>query len=220
MTKTNWKRQRSPCLESLPCHGTRPILRYLPRAAALLLVCTPLLAAESAPTPTLIRAADYENLQAAFDAVPENGGLVTLPPGRFLIDKPLILSRGDTRIVGAGAATCLVNTNEEGKPTLILRPTDIEENRRSRIWRIQLADFRICGDPKAINAKSTEPKSGDGILAHGVHEIYIHGLSVDHHGGNGINLINCEEDARVSDSILTYNRKAGTGHRRGPRHCC
>ena len=39
--------------------------------------------------------------------------------------------------------------------------------------------------------------------------MFIHGLSIDHHGGNGIRLVDCYEDARVSDSILTYNRQAG-----------
>ncbi len=175
---------------------------------AIFSTCFPLLAAESA-APSEVRAADYPTLQAAFDAVPESGGLVILPPGRFLIDRPLVLSRAETRVIGAGAATCLVNTNESGEPTLIVRPTDIEKNPRSRIWRVQLADFRICGDPKAVDAKSTEPKSGDGLLAHGVNELFVHGLSIDHHGGNGIHLVHCYEDARVSDSILTYNRKAG-----------
>lgn len=157
----------------------------------------------------VIRAADYENLQAALDAVPAGGGLIVLPPGRFLIDEPLVLTRGETRIVGAGAATCLVNTNEQGKPTLILRPANIDQDRRARIWRVQLADFRICGDPKAVDAKSTEPGSGDGLLAKGVNELFVHGLSIDHHGGNGIHLVDCYEDARVSDSIVTYNRQAG-----------
>lgn len=177
--------------------------------AMALLVCTPVTAAESGAATAIIHAADHADLQAALDAVPAGGGLVVLPPGRFLIKQPLVLSRGETRIVGAGAATCLVNTNEEGKPTLILRPADIENNGRARIWRVQLADFRICGDPKAVDAKSTEPKSGDGILAHGVNELFVHGLSVDHHGGSGIRLVDCYEDARVSDSILTYNREAG-----------
>ena len=31
----------------------------------------------------VIYAAQYENLQAALDAVPEEGGLVRLPPGNF-----------------------------------------------------------------------------------------------------------------------------------------
>jgi hypothetical protein len=186
--------------------------------AAVALIGTTGEAAEPDTKPTVIRATDYKSLQAALDAVPAGGGLVILPPGRFPIEQPLVLARSETRIVGAGAATCLVNTNAEGQPTLILRPADIEKNRRARLWRVQLADFRICGDPKAVDAKSTEPKSGDGILAHGVNELFIHGLSIDHHGGNGIRMIDCYEDARVSDSILTYNREAGIGHRRWARH--
>jgi parallel beta-helix repeat protein len=59
---------------------------------------------------------------------------------------------------------------------------------------VQLADFRICGDPEAVDAKSTSPKSG---------------MSIDHNGGHGVNLIQCREDPRICDSIITYNAKAG-----------
>jgi parallel beta-helix repeat protein len=34
-------------------------------------------------------------------------------------------------------------------------------------------------------------------------------MSVDHNGGHGIAMIDCYEDPRVSDSILTYNKKTG-----------
>ena len=158
--------------------------------------------------PALIRVEDHPSLQAALDALPAAGGTVVLPPGEFRLEQPLVLTRGDTRVVGAGAATCLLNVGA-GKPTLIVRPADIEKNPRARLWRVQLADFRICGDPAAINDKSTEPKSGDGLLATAVDELLLHNLAVDHHGGNGIRLVNCSEDPRVSDSIVTYNRQTG-----------
>ena len=161
------------------------------------------------PKTAVIDASKYPSLQAAFDAVPAGGGLVKLPPGRFELSEPLVLARAETRVEGCGAATCLVNCNQEGKPALIVRPPDLDTNPRARLWRVQLADFRICGDPQAVDAKSTEPKSGDGLLAQNVNEIYIHGLSVDHCGGHGVNLDHCLEDARVADSILTYNAQAG-----------
>jgi len=175
-------------------------------------------AAEPAPPPeaqpakppaALVDASTYPDLQAAFDAVPESGGLVRLPPGDFEIGSPLVLSRGNTRVEGAGAATCLINLNREGQPALVIRPPNLDKNRGAQLWRVQLADFRICGDPDAVDAKSTQPKSGDGLLAQNINEIYVHGLSVDHNGGHGINLVNCTEDARVADSILTYNTQAG-----------
>ncbi|MBN2328067.1 MAG: right-handed parallel beta-helix repeat-containing protein [Candidatus Omnitrophica bacterium] len=146
-----------------------------------------------------IDASKYATIQEAFDAVPEGGGLVKLPAGVFEIDEPLTLAREDVRVEGCGAATHIVNKNAQGKPALILQPKDYQADNRARIWRIQLADFRISG--------STE--SGDGILAQGVNEIYIHGLSIDHNGGNGINLIDCYEDPRISDSIITYNAQTG-----------
>ena len=156
-------------------------------------------------SPTVIDASRYSNLQAALDAVPAGGGLVRLPPGRFELTRPLVLTRGEVRIEGAGAATHLVNRNQDGKPALVLRPPGSPKKRGARIWRVQLADFRISGNPK----------SGDGVLAEGVNELYVHGLSVDHNGGDGIRLVDCYEDPRVCDSILTYNGGAGLHILRG-----
>lgn len=155
--------------------------------------------------PTTVNAADHAGLQEAFDALPATGGLVRLPPGRFEIDEPLILSIGDVRVEGSGAATHIVNLNEDGKPAVIVRSAvfdpdaSVRQNRDNSLWRVQLANFRISGNPK----------SGDGLLARFVDEIYVEGLSVDRHGENGIRLVHCYEDPRIADSILTYNGASG-----------
>ncbi|HID78094.1 MAG TPA: hypothetical protein EYP56_19135 [Planctomycetaceae bacterium] len=159
--------------------------------------------------PAVIDAASFGDLQAALDAVPARGGLVRLPPGDFRIDEPLVLERANTRVVGSGAATRIINCNRQGQPAFIVRPPKSEGKGRQKIWRVQLADFRIQGDPDAVDAKSTTPQSGDGIRAENVNEIYLHGLSIDHCGGHGINLINCYEDPRIADCIITYNAQAG-----------
>jgi len=163
--------------------------------------------AESAPA--VIDAAEFPSLQAAFDAVPPTGGLVKLPPGRFNLDEPLVLSRSDTRVIGAGAATCLINCNQEGKPALIIRPGDSAGGKSGKLWRVQLADFRICGNPDYVEAKTTDSASGDGLLAENVNELYLHGMSIDHCGGHGASLVHCYEDPRICDSIFTYNGQAG-----------
>ena len=162
----------------------------------LVISCGSLLHAEPAKR---IDASTFPTLQAALDALPETGGIVTVPPGDYDLTEPLILRKGETRIVGSGASTHFINKNEEGKPALMFEPSDIEQNKKSRLWRIQVADLRISGNPK----------SGDGIYAHGIHEIYLHGVSIDHNGANGIHLLDCEEDPRIADSILTYNALAG-----------
>jgi parallel beta-helix repeat protein len=131
--------------------------------------------------PAVIDAARYPDLQAALDAVPESGGLVRLPPGNFELHRPLLLTRGDTQIEGAGTATHLINRNTAGEPALIIRAADRATNRRSRIWRVQVENFRISGNPQ----------SGDGLLLEGVNEVLVHGLSVDHNGGHGISLVDC-----------------------------
>lgn len=156
-------------------------------------------AQEQTAPPLTVDAAKFPSLQAAVDALPAAGGLVQLPPGRFELKEPLVIRTGETRLEGAGAATLLVNVNQEGKPALHLRPDAFATDRRVRLWRVQLGNFRLSGNEK----------SGDGVLAEGIDEIFIQGLSVDHHGGNGIHLVRCYEDPRIADSILTYNKQAG-----------
>jgi parallel beta-helix repeat protein len=70
---------------------------------------------------------------------------------------------------------------------------------------VQLADFRVSGSEK----------SGDGVFARGIQEIYLHGLSIDHNGGNGIHMIDCPENPRVSNCMITYNADCGLRILRG-----
>ncbi len=148
----------------------------------------------------MIEAARYPSLQAALDALPEEGGVVQLPPGRFVIQKPLVLKRGDVLLQGSGTATHIENQNQEGQPALIIQhPKGDQAKNNERLWRIQLANFRITGNEK----------SGHGILAKQINEIYLEGVTVSNHGGDGIVLDHCYEDPRVASCLITYNK--GTG---------
>lgn len=171
-------------------------------------------ATETAPQqevrkPVTINAKDYPNLQAAFDAVSQHGGLLTIPPGDYHVKEPLILSGSEVRIIGSGPATRIINHNTAGKPAVIIRPAARETNRQARLWRVELAHLRIQGDPNAIDAKSTEPSSGPGLVAEGVNELFLHGVGIDHNGGHGLIMIDCYEDARICNCIITYNKGAG-----------
>lgn len=147
-----------------------------------------------------IDAARFPSLQAAFDAIPEGGGLVRLPAGTFEITEPLVIRRGDVVIQGAGGATNIVNRNEDGQPALIIQHPDKEKvKKEDRLWRVMLSNFRITGNEK----------SGHGILAHLIEEIFIQGVTVSYHGGDGIRLDHCYEDPRVSDCLITYNKAVG-----------
>ncbi len=152
---------------------------------------------------SVIDARRYANLQAALDALPPGGGIVTLPPGEHILTKPLEVTRGNVRIQGCGPATHLVNQNKEGQPALILRPPERpasnQEMNGPRIWRTHVADFRISGNPQ----------SGDGLLVVGVNELYVHDLFIDHNGGHGICLADCYENPRITDCNITYNGGAG-----------
>lgn len=171
------------------------------RLLTLLVALTLKAYAQENSLPVVVDATAHPTLQAAFDAIPPSGGLVRLPPGNFKISAPLVIRTPETRIEGAGAASHIINENTKGQPAFLIKPSDsaLAADPKARLWRVQLADLRISGNAK----------SGDGLRAEFVQEIYLHGLSIDHHGGNGIHLISCFEDPRVSDNILTYNKDCG-----------
>lgn len=146
-----------------------------------------------------IEAINYPSLQAAFDALPETGGCVLLPAGKFEIKEPLVLETEDVLIAGQGGATHIVNTNADGKPALIIRPKKHAEDPKATLWRVQLSNFRITGNER----------SGHGIEALRVNEIFVQGVTVSYHGGDGIRLDQCYEDPRISDSLITYNKQTG-----------
>src|SRR5690606_37047869 len=64
----------------------------------------------------VIRAIDHASLQAAIDALPDEGGIVERPPGRFEIDQPPRITGEDVLLRGAGPATHIHNTNTDGQP--------------------------------------------------------------------------------------------------------
>lgn len=146
-----------------------------------------------------IDASRYPSIQAAFDAVPAEGGLVRLPAGTFEIAEPLFIRVQDMCVEGAGTATHIKNVNEEGQPALVLVHPDGTEGRKNELWRVRLANFRITGNEK----------SGHGIEARGINEIFIDGVTVSYHGGDGIRLDHCYEDPRICDSLITYNKQTG-----------
>jgi parallel beta-helix repeat protein len=68
-----------------------------------------------------------------------------------------------------------------------------------KLWRVMLSNFRITGNEQ----------SGHGIEATLINEIFIQGVTVSEHGGDGILLDRCYEDPRVSDCLITYNKQTG-----------
>lgn len=157
--------------------------------------------AQESPPPVSVNAADFATLQAALDAVPVSGGLVHIPPGQYKISQPLVISTAETRIVGAGAASHIINENTDGQPAILIKPSDaaLAADPKARLWRVQVADLRISGTDK----------SGDGLRAEFIQEIYLQGLSIDQNGGNGINLLSCFENPRIANCMLTYNADCG-----------
>lgn len=150
----------------------------------------------------IIDSNQYDSLQAALDAVPREGGIVRIAPGRYELTEPLRVKTGDTTLEGMGAATFLVNLNEGGLPCILIENPEYVGKAvpsAERLWRVRVANLRITGNPK----------SGSGILARYIEEIFIQGVTSSYNGGDGIELYTCYEDPRISDNLLTYNRRCG-----------
>jgi hypothetical protein len=149
----------------------------------------------------LIDAADYPTLQAAFDALPAEGGIVRIPAGTFEISEPLVIKSEDVRVEGAGTGTHIKNVNTQARHAIVLQPPKgyKDKDGKERLWRINLTNFRVTGNEK----------SGHGIYAKAIQEIFIQGVTVSYNGGDGIVLDHCYEDPRISDCLITYNK--GTG---------
>lgn len=151
--------------------------------------------------PVEVNAADFESLQAAIDALPATGGMVRIPPGRYEINQPLRIPGDDVHLQGAGTSTHIVNVNTEGASAIELLPPDPFDRSGERInrWRVQISDMRITGNEQ----------SGHGIDAVWMNEIFLHGITVSNHGGDGILLDRCYEDPRINDCLITYNKGVG-----------
>ncbi|WP_153557966.1 right-handed parallel beta-helix repeat-containing protein [Roseimaritima sediminicola] len=163
---------------------------------------TSLLAVAAHAQDAIIDAGDYPNLQAAADAIPASGGELRIPPGTYELTEPLRIHTGDTRIVGAGTASHLVNKNTDGQPAILIEHADYHDQappREERLWRICLADLRVTGNEQ----------SGSGIDARYIQEIMIDGVSSSYHGGDGLHLVYCNEDPRICDNLFTYNKASG-----------
>ena len=146
-----------------------------------------------------IEAVNYATLQEAIDALPETGGVVRLPAGTFEIDRPLRITREDVLITGSGTATHIKNNNTNGEPAILIESPELKNNPRATLWRIELQNLRITGNEK----------SGHGIWARRINEIYLHGVTVSYHGGDGVFLDFCTEDPRVCDCLFSYNKATG-----------
>jgi hypothetical protein len=147
----------------------------------------------------VVEAIHFPTIQAALDALPPTGGVVRLPAGTFHIRRPLRVSHGDILLEGAGTATHLKNANTEGEPVVRIQPENLAADSKAMIWRVKLADMRITGNAK----------SGHGIEAINVNEFFLDGVTVSENGGDGVHMVNCYEDPRICNSLLTYNKAAG-----------
>ena len=107
-------------------------MRKGPSFFFFLILLVPVLSAQTG----IVRSSNHENLQEAFDAVPETVGIVYIAPVTYELSQPLILSQENIRIEGPGPATHIINKNDMGEPALLVRPDGHEVDPKKRIWLV------------------------------------------------------------------------------------
>jgi parallel beta-helix repeat protein len=150
----------------------------------------------------IVDASKFATLQQAADAIPETGGVLHIPPGTHEITEPIRITTGDTRVVGVGAASHIVNKNTDGSPAILISNPAFAGKAtpsKERLWRVSVANLRVTGNEN----------SGAGIEARYVEEIMVQGVTSSDNGGDGLRLYFCYEDPRVSDNLFTYNKQCG-----------
>jgi Right handed beta helix region len=112
---------------------------------------------------TLPPGATGAEIQQALDALPATGGEVILPPGRCEIREPIVLSRDDLTLSGAGAATVLHLADSANCPVIILGEPINAPSRTVRHLRV--AGFFIDGN-RAHQQRELWRLTGEGSQIH------------------------------------------------------
>ncbi|NVM05269.1 MAG: hypothetical protein HWN67_23325, partial [Candidatus Helarchaeota archaeon] len=115
----------------------------------------------------VVNAGNYPSIQDAVDALPDEGGTVFIPAGTYKISEPIIVTKSDVTLMGAGAGTILLNTSESGKNTIELSGED-----KKPIWRVKVSNMHLKGNEKCGNA----------IYAKRVNEISLSDMWIDYNG--------------------------------------
>lgn len=150
----------------------------------------------------VVNAGDYPTIQDAVNALPEEGGTVFIPARTYKIFEPIVITKSDVTLMGAGAGTLLLNINEEGKNTIEIlgeKHAEADTRKGKGIWHVQVCNMHLKGNEKC----------GNGIYAYYVNEISLREMWIDYHGKSGIHLYYCYENPRIADNNIAYNKEKG-----------
>jgi len=134
-------------------------------------------------------------IQRALDTLPESGGAVVLPPGNFEVSQPIILSRDNQTLQGAGAATILHLADNANCPVIILgEPLN---NPSQTIRHLKVAGFFIDGN-RAHQQRELWQLAGEGS------EIRNNGVTAQNVSDSTVENVTCAR-CRSGGLVTTRN---------------
>jgi len=134
-------------------------------------------------------------IQRALDALPESGGAVVLPPGNFEVSQPIILSRDNQTLRGAGAATILHLADNANCPVIILGEPLNDPSQTIR--HLKVAGFFIDGN-RAHQQRELWQLQGEGS------EIRNNGITAQNVSDSTVENVTCAR-CRSGGLVTTRN---------------
>jgi len=148
--------------------------------------------------PGWIDAGEAGGIQAALDALPEHGGTVYVPAGRWEIDRTLEIALREGQhlfLVGDGRASVLVNTDTAGAPLLSI------VGALGQWWpdlKISIRDLTFVGNHA----------SGDALVVDHPNDTLVDACFFSGHGGAAIYFMRQGTNATVRDCWMRDCKRA------------
>ena len=147
---------------------------------------------------TWINVAETGGIQAAFDALPEQGGTVYVPTGTWQIDQTIEVDLAEGQhlfLVGDGRSSVIVNTSTSGDPLMHL--VGVEDS-----WwpdlKITIRDLTFVGNHQ----------SGDALAMEWPNDAMVDACFFIGHGGTAVNCMRNSSNVTVRDCWMRDCKRA------------
>ena len=168
-------------------------------------------AAEYLPKPDVIAKGplDDTSIQAALDALGEDGGIVYIPAGTYIINNQIIIPTSNITIYGEGRDTVIQGVWLESKALIYAEGKENLRFTRLHLRSLPLDEFRGYNDPEDTGRPSV---TSLGIMLQGCRQARIDHCEIELFGYAAVRLGRGSRELCVDHCFLHENFRAGYGY--------
>lgn len=144
-----------------------------------------------------------EAFQRAIDTFPDDGGLLVVPPGTFLMDpRTPIRLRSRVKVMIDEKATLVLAPSDLPRTQIFLIPDGAED--------VTIEGGTLAGDKETHRyGGATTHEWGHGVAIYGGRRVTLRNLRIQEFTGDGISIGHSAEDVVVSSVQCRFNRRQG-----------